>query len=78
MKPEPLKGKEQYFMEHMIKRYDGRKELFYWRNDVKSAVEWLKSKVTVRDYNEYMRREVHKLIDEAFEDVCKEKDGGGE
>lgn len=74
MKTEPLKGKEcNYHNEQDLDEYT---PIFY-KEDIKSAVEWLKAQLNTFTQDEYIRLTtfaVEDLIDEAFEDVVKKKD----
>jgi len=75
MKPKPLKNK-------IIKGNDfGFKDLVEVK-DIKSAVEWLKESIRLTTYNELklstneqklIKDEIISFIDEAFEDVTKNK-----
>ena len=71
MKPKPLKNKEEYFLDYM-KTYDGKNERFYWKKDIKSAVEWLKQKLIEGGIHQHKPISVmtfNKILKEAFEDV---------
>ena len=76
MKAEPLKGK---MFETMRAMYSTKQNPYgeidaFRKEDVASAVEWLKGWLPITGFERnYPAKKIHKLIDEAFEDVVKEE-----
>ena len=77
---EPLKGKEKEILQE---DYMEKIDTFFWKEDVKSAVEGLKQEIIEDFSNENddltdyemtenaVRKDILKLIDKRFEDVIK-------
>lgn len=75
MKPEPLKDKIKY-----LGTGKAEDDARFKKQDIKSAVEWLKEQINIRDSGDFSYSGgfnyelINKLIDEAFEDVkCQKK-----
>jgi len=86
MKPEPLKNKGvigQYSDYENFGDSIEFKERMFFKSEIKSAVEWLKKKIDeycigrppIAVKNDNTIYTVVDLIDEAFEDVMKSKEG---
>ena len=78
MTPEPLKDKrqnqdvlQQTGKDFFTSFWQGKDNSFYYHEDIKSAVEWLKDKLQF--FPETMENDfkILELLDEAFEDVVK-------
>ena len=63
MKAKPLKDKKGYYI---AKSYN--------QKDIRSAVEWLKNKISKIDIEYHAEQDVYYFIDKAFSDVME---GGG-
>jgi hypothetical protein len=82
MNPEPLKGKVLNFNGEIWEDMETRKVIFkrvrdtesplFAEEDVRSAVEWLKSEIK-KDSAFFPKGNLYLLIDEAFEDVVVKK-----
>ena len=70
-KPLPLKDKRVEININTKTRYDTWHAFF--EGDVKLAIEWLRN-VLGDDHIDYTAREVRKLINEAFPDLCPSGD----
>ena len=73
-KSEPLKGKSHVAMEKMKdKRLEGfLADEVYRKEDIHSAVEWLKSKSYAKNVLVDGDETLEQIIDKAFEDVMKD------
>ncbi len=75
MKPEPLRGKEQAIIGSPKRVFSkGFDTPCFHKEDIKSAVEWLKEKVILfdmKDKQEAYENNINQIIDQAFEDAVK-------